>query len=239
MPGNSAIQIRYVCKMRFKGLDLNLLAAFAVLIEERGVSRSAERLNLSQLAVSAALARLRIYFGDALLVAEGKRMFPTALAGALAPQVAAVLDGVWAIVDTAGTFDPARSPRIFRIAASDYIALVVFPRLVQRLEHIAPGGRIMLELPDERTRARLDEGRIDLFVRPHEFASPPHPIALLFTERHVVGGGARTIPRLPRGASAYPISWRSTMSRFCSGPMFRRCLRTVNSSRSARFGRSA
>lgn len=176
--------------MRFKGLDLNLLAAFAVLVEERSVSRAAERLNLSQPAVSAALARLRIYFGDALLVAEGKRMFPTALAEALAPQVAAVLDGVGAIVDTAGTFDPATSARTFRIAASDYIALVVFPRLVQRLEQVAPGVRIVLELPDERTRARLDEGRIDLFVTPQEFASSRHPVALLFTERHVVVGCA-------------------------------------------------
>lgn len=184
--------------MRFKGLDLNLLAALAVLIEERSVSRAAERLNLSQPAVSAALARLRAYFGDALLVAEGKRMFPTALAEALAPQVAAVLDGVGAIVDTAGTFDPARSARTFRIAASDYIALVVFPRLVQRLERSAPGVRIVLELPDERTAARLDAGRIDLFVTPREFASPRHPLETLFTERHIVVGCA-TNPALAGG----------------------------------------
>lgn len=176
--------------MRFKGLDLNLLAALAVLVEERSVSRAALRLNLSQPAVSAALARLRLYFGDALLVAEGKRMFPTALAQALAPQVAAVLDGVGAIVDTAATFDPAASARTFRIAASDYIALVVFPRLVQRLETAAPAVRIVLELPDERTAARLEEGRIDLFVTPQEFASPRHPIEPLFTERHVVVGCA-------------------------------------------------
>ncbi len=47
--------------MRFKGLDLNLLVTLDVLIELRSVSRAAERLHLSQPAVSAALARLRDY----------------------------------------------------------------------------------------------------------------------------------------------------------------------------------
>ena len=54
--------------MRFKGLDLNLLVAFNVLMETRSVSRAAEQLNLSQPAMSAALGRLRDYFGDDLLV---------------------------------------------------------------------------------------------------------------------------------------------------------------------------
>ena len=63
--------------MRFKGLDLNLLVTLDVLIEERSVSRAAERLHLSQPSVSAALARLRDYFNDPLLEVQGKRMVPT------------------------------------------------------------------------------------------------------------------------------------------------------------------
>ena len=101
-----------------------------------------------------------------------------------------MLDGAGAIVDPAGTFDPARSPGTFRIAASDDIAVVVFPRLVQRLKHIAAGIRIVLELIEKRTRSRLDEGRIGLFVTPQEFALPRHPVALLFAERHGVAGCA-------------------------------------------------
>lgn len=184
--------------MRFKGLDLNLLVAFQVLLEERSVSRAAVRLHLSQPAISAALARLRAYFNDALLVAEGRRMFPTALAEALAPQVAVALETVGTILDTAGTFDPANSSRTFHVAASDYIALVLVRPLMQRLATAASGIRIVLELPGERTAARLDEGRIDLFVTPEEFASPRHPLEPLFAERHVVVGWSGN-PVLERG----------------------------------------
>jgi len=58
--------------MRFKGLDLNLLIAFEVLLETRSVSRAAERMNLSQAAMSSALGRLREYFGDEILVERVK-----------------------------------------------------------------------------------------------------------------------------------------------------------------------
>ena len=56
--------------MRFKGLDLNLLIAFEALLETRSVSRAAERMNLSQAAMSSALGRLREYFGDEILVVD-------------------------------------------------------------------------------------------------------------------------------------------------------------------------
>lgn len=71
--------------MRFKGLDLNLVVALDILLQERSVSRAAERLKLSQPAVSAALARLREYFADDLLVSIGRSMIPTAYAESLWP----------------------------------------------------------------------------------------------------------------------------------------------------------
>ena len=61
---------------------------------------------------------------------------------------------------------------------------------VQRLKHIGPGIRIVLELIEKRTRSRLDEGRIGLFVTAQKFALPRHPVALLFAERQVVAGCA-------------------------------------------------
>ena len=174
--------------MRFKGLDLNLLAAFAILVEERSVSRAAARLNLSQPAVSAALARLRDYFGDDLLVAQGKRMFPTALAETLRPQVAAVLRTVETMVDASGAFAPETSTRTFRVVGSDYVLMVLLGPLIRRLDRVAPGVRIAVELPGERTAGRLEEGRVDLVVTPEEFASPRHPLELAWEEKHVVVG---------------------------------------------------
>lgn len=174
--------------MRFRGLDLNLLAAFAMLMRERSVSKAAVRLNLSQPAISAALARLREHFRDELLVTEGRRMFPTALAQALAPQVEEVLLSIGELLDSTEGFDPATSTRTFRIVASDYVVMVLIKRLIGDLSAIAPSIRLVMELPGERTSARLEEGRVDLVITPEEFASPRHPVETAFEERHVLVG---------------------------------------------------
>ena len=69
--------------MRFQRLDLNLLVALDVLLEEKSVSQAAERLCLSQSATSSALGRLREYFDDDLLVLKGRKMILTARAEGL------------------------------------------------------------------------------------------------------------------------------------------------------------
>lgn len=176
--------------MRFRGLDLNLLSAFSMLMAERSVSRAARRLNLSQPAVSAALARLRDHFDDELLVLRGKRMFPTALAESLGPRVDAALQTIAAIIDSSGAFDPATATRSFRIVASDYIVMVLIRPLIRALDTEAPHVRIVVELPGDRAGERLEESKVDLIVTPEEFASPRHPIEPLLTERHVLIGWA-------------------------------------------------
>jgi len=72
--------------MRFRGLDLNLLGVFDVLMLERNVTNAARKLNLSQPATSAVLSRLREHFDGELLTSRGKRMFLTAYAERLVPQ---------------------------------------------------------------------------------------------------------------------------------------------------------
>jgi hypothetical protein len=119
--------------MRFKGLDLNLFVAFQVLLERQNVSRAAEDLRLSQSAVSAALARLRQYFDDPLLIADGKRMIPTAHAMRLKPLVAELLADAAGIVAVSSNFDPATAVRHFRIGTSDYIGTVAIAPLLRRL----------------------------------------------------------------------------------------------------------
>lgn len=54
--------------MRYKGLDLNLLGVFGVLMQTRSVSAAVKQMSLSQLAMSSALARLREFFDDDILV---------------------------------------------------------------------------------------------------------------------------------------------------------------------------
>lgn len=175
--------------MRFKGLDLNLLIAFEVLLETRSASRAAEKLNLSQPAVSAALGRLRDFFGDEILVAHGKRMLPTSYAESLRPQVRECLRHAEALIATTSSFDPGTSQRTFRVVASDYAIAAILTPLIHRLSRIAPRIYLELVLPDGQVLADLDEGRIDLVLTPEEFLSGGHPAEFIFDEDHVVVGG--------------------------------------------------
>lgn len=174
--------------MRFKGLDLNLLVALDALLELRSVSRAAERMNLTQPAMSAALSRLREYFGDQLLVVHGKAMYPTAFADSLLPQVREALGGIEALIATAASFDPATSERSFRIVASDYIAVSVLVPLVARLAEESPRIRLEILSPGDTSSADLATGKVDLLLTPAEFINPPHPTELLFEERHLLIG---------------------------------------------------
>ena len=174
--------------MRFKGLDLNLLMAFDTLLHTRSVSRAADRMHLSQAAMSSALGRLRDYFGDQILVVQGKRMYPTAFAQSLAPQVRECLRQVEAVIATSPTFDPATSARSFRIVGSDYITAVLLAPLVAKLVESAPAIRIEIMLPSEAIYPQLEEGYLDLLITPEQYVAPDLPTELLYEERHVVVG---------------------------------------------------
>lgn len=174
--------------MRFKGLDLNLLLALDVMLDERSVTRAALRLNLSQPAMSAALARLREYFGDSLLVAQGKRMIPTAEALALQAELKPILGDIAELIARSTVFDPAHSDRVFRIAVSDYLVAVLFPKLMPILEREAPRVRLDLVAPSQEAQTELERGELDLLLTPEEHCVPGHPTELLFEERHVVVG---------------------------------------------------
>ncbi|MEP7313847.1 MAG: LysR family transcriptional regulator [Pseudomonadota bacterium] len=177
--------------MRFKGLDLNLLVALDVLLDERNVSRAAERLHLSQPSASAALARLREYFNDPLLEPQGKRMIPTAFALRLRPLLADVLVDVDRMLGEVRKFDATTSTRWFRIAVSDYLVAVLFPRLVQLLRTQAPLIRIDLQAPSDSTADLMEQGEIDVLLTPQEHCARDHPVELLFEERFVIAGCAQ------------------------------------------------
>ncbi|NBC35950.1 LysR family transcriptional regulator [Novosphingobium sp. FSY-8] len=187
--------------MRFKNLDLNLLVVFDALMETRSVTRTAERLSLTQPAVSAALRRLRASFGDEMLVLVGKRMHPTPFAEALYPQIQRSLQSVELAIATPAGFDPAISTRRFRINASDYVMVAVLVGLAERLRVAAPQVQLEVVLPTERNAEALDGGRIDLLVTPEPLLAPWHPSEFLYEEEQVVVGWAGN-PLFTRGLSA-------------------------------------
>ena len=168
--------------MHFKGLDLNLLVALDVLLRERSITRAGERLALSQPATSGALARLRDYFNDPLLVPVGRQMMLTPLAHSLVEPVSQVLQQVQATITTKARFDPAKSDRRFSIMASDYVFTVFFPAVLQRVEREAPGVTLQLRQLSPNWHDELNRGDIDFVIIPESFSLAPHPKAPLFED---------------------------------------------------------
>jgi len=169
--------------MRFNKLDLNLLVALDVLLIETSISRAAERLHMSQSAMSNALARLRDYFDDELLVQVGRRMELTPRAEVLKDTVRDVLLRIDSTVAAKPEFVPASSDREFRIFVSDFTLATLIPHVLARAHAQGPDIRFSL-LPQvlEPTRS-LDRAEVDMVVMPSEYCTASHPTEHLFSER--------------------------------------------------------
>ena len=142
-------------------IDLNLLVVLDALLSERHVSRAAQRLAMSQPAVSHALGRLRELFGDPLLVRVKSRMQLTSLALELAPKLQASLDQVRGVIG-GPAFEPERSRRHFRLGMSDYGAWVVLPALLRQQQALAPGVSFgIVQEPRLETARQVAEGQLD------------------------------------------------------------------------------
>ncbi len=117
--------------------DLNLLVTLGVLLEERSVTGAGQRLGRSPSAISHALGRLRLLFGDPLFVRVGHKLQPTAAAEALSEPLSATLFSIEGLLQEA-TFHPDLSDRHFRIIASDYLQRVLLAPIVGRLRQFSP-----------------------------------------------------------------------------------------------------
>ncbi len=147
-------------------IDLNLVVALDALLAERHVTRAATRLGLTQSAASHALARLRELLGDPLLVrGPGGAMVPTPLAERIRPRLRSVLDDL-ATTLRGEAFDPTTARNTFRIGASDYVELVVLPRLVERVQRLAPNIDIWVHSFLEHGDVELATGALDLVIGP-------------------------------------------------------------------------
>ena len=168
--------------MRFNKLDLNLLVALDALLSEQNISRAAEKIHLSQSAMSNALARLREYFNDELLVQVGRKMEPTPRAEALRDNVRDILVRVDATVATQPKFVPAQANRLFRLFVSDYTLTTLMPHLFALAYEQAPGIRFDLRAQIAYPHRVLERGEADLLIIPKEFCSTEHPAEVLLEE---------------------------------------------------------
>jgi len=124
--------------------DLNLLPIFVALMEERSVTRAAERLGMTQPALSNALARLRLMLQDQLFIRERYGIQPTPIALELAPSIVEALARLDDAVLGQQEFDPATAERLLTIAPNGYVEFVLVPAVVARLQQAAPGIKLRL-----------------------------------------------------------------------------------------------
>jgi DNA-binding transcriptional LysR family regulator len=172
--------------MDIKRIDFNLLVTLDALLAERSVSRAAQRLNLSQPALSAQLARLREMLGDPLFVPSHRGMTPTPLALGLQAPLAAALAQLRDVVTSARAFDPARDEFTVHVAASDYVQSALLLDFTLALRREAPGLRIALRPTDAaRLEAQMEKGEVDVAMLTPDGIAGALRSRRLFEERYV------------------------------------------------------
>ena len=160
--------------MDIRAVDLNLLKAFDALTTERAVTRAADRIGLSQPAMSHALSRLRDLFADDLFVRTPTGMEPTARAREIAPLVAAAIEHIEAALNLSIGFDPAKSGGIFTAGMAEYAEVALVGRLAAAFADQAARATLRLTpLTGADAAEQLDRGVIDVAVA-HLNALPAH-----------------------------------------------------------------
>jgi LysR family transcriptional regulator, nod-box dependent transcriptional activator len=157
--------------------DLNLLAALDVLLEERNVTRAADRLGLTQSAVSRILGRLRAAFGDPLFVRTSRGLTPTKRAREIAGALRQNIEGLERLLLERPKFDPAGAQRRFRIAAVDYAQVTLVAPLLRRLSAEAPRIDFEVRQPSFESERDLDAGVLDLLIMPQQ----PSGLGIIWT----------------------------------------------------------
>jgi DNA-binding transcriptional LysR family regulator len=148
--------------MQFHRFDLNLLIALDTLLREKNITRSAEKVFVSQPAMSAALHRLRDYFDDPLLVRVGRDMELSPRGQSLVEPVREALLLIQATLGTQPTFTAATTQREFTLILSEEAVPDLLPAILERVSTEAPGIRLTIELVSHSALNRLEYGEVDL-----------------------------------------------------------------------------
>jgi DNA-binding transcriptional LysR family regulator len=163
-------------------VDLNLLVAFEALTRDRSVTRAAQRLGVTQSAMSHSLRRLRDLLRDPVLVRGRAGMTLTPRAEALVIPLRGGLVSLGRAISQPGVFDPAAARRSFCIATPDLFDVLAVPSLLGRLRREAPGVDLaVVPVADKRLFDQLETGEVDVAVAPQVLdqpsaaAAPPAP----------------------------------------------------------------
>ena len=151
--------------MHISRVDLNLLVVLDTIYTEGGITKAADKLHLTQPAISHALARLRDLFNDPLFERQGHRMVPTALTKRIIDPLRGSLQSLGSLLNDTQSFEPATSTKRFVIGLRDFMESTVMPPLMRTLEREAPGVEVASVRASRRTlEGELAAGTLDLAV---------------------------------------------------------------------------
>ncbi len=209
-------------KTNIRRIDLNLFTVLQAIHAEGGVSRAAARLNLTQPAISHALARLRDIYNDPLFVRRGHRLEPTPLTRTIIEPVQRSLRLLEFTLSETAHFDPGQTRKRFTLGLRDILESTVLPPLLHGLEETAPGidiasirvdrravesglaaGSIdlaidiLLPLSEEIQRQRVEAGRLAVVARrDHPTVGPDLDLATYLRQDHILVSSRRGGPGL-------------------------------------------
>ena len=166
-------------------LDGRLLQVLLAVVEERSVTRAAQRLEVTQSAVSHLLDKLRVIVGDPLFVKSGRGIVATARAEALAVRARVLLDQMRAFA-TSGAFDPARFSGVVTIAANDLQRDLLLPLLLRTARVRAPGLALRIVPSGVPSADLLRDGQCQLVVTPRPPDASDIVQKRLFEDRYLV-----------------------------------------------------
>ncbi|HUP07715.1 MAG TPA: LysR family transcriptional regulator [Caldimonas sp.] len=151
--------------MDLSQLDLNLLLVFNAVMRQRSATLAGEDLDMSQSAISNALRRLRMHFGDPLFTRTPRGMAPTLMAERLAEPIQEALDNLRQALQSAHEFEPRSSRRVFRLFMSDVGQMMLLPGLAATLQELSPEATLRVVDVDRRSAQQMMvEGTIDIAI---------------------------------------------------------------------------
>lgn len=190
--------------------DLNLLVALQILLEERNVTRAAERLSVSQPALSKTLQKLRDAFEDELFTRTAHGLVPTPRADELAREIPGLLENVDRVLGNEG-FEPLTFVGAFKLLLPPILSEALLPGLMADLSEVAPGVQIITAevTPDYQDQLKKGEADFAAFVA-------------LDTERDILAEPIATIaPRCYMGIDHPLVSKEMTLQDFLAFPHLR------------------
>lgn len=151
--------------MHISRVDLNLFIVFEAIYSEGSVTRASQKLNLTQPAISHALARLRQLFNDPLFERQGHAMVATPLARSSIEPVRRALRGLEVTLNGLDQFDPAHSDKQFTLAVRDVLEATILPPLMAGIGEAAPGvGLAAVKVERRELESELAAGSLDIAV---------------------------------------------------------------------------